>query len=164
MAVAVYRMSLGLGEEPWQRRRRECGRGRWGKRKAYVDQFEREAREFMERVAARKRAFAEWRREEADSDPEPPVESSEREGTMRYDVHVPMRGIDEWVLWSFLERLFGDDTKFNVVVSWQGSGVLGGDTNGLTAKKRSPAHLHSVAVERGDDIEVLHVLSVRCWK
>lgn len=34
---------------------------------------------------------------------------------MQYETFVPMRTIDEWILWSFLEGMFGDDTKFSVV-------------------------------------------------
>ncbi|GAB1314520.1 hypothetical protein MFIFM68171_04730 [Madurella fahalii] len=33
----------------------------------------------------------------------------------RYEISVPMRGMDEWALWSYLEKLFGDDSNFSVV-------------------------------------------------
>lgn len=38
-------------------------------------------------------------------------------GGVMLKVEVPIRGIDEWVLWRFLERMFGDE-NFSVVVSF----------------------------------------------
>jgi len=66
-----------------------------------------------------------------DSPSTPPAETVlEPEKQERYDTSVPMRTVNEWVLWSFLESKFGDDTKFSVVVSWRGSGCWwGGDAN-----------------------------------
>jgi hypothetical protein len=34
-----------------------------------------------------------------------------------YEIDVPMRGMDDWALWSFLENTFGENGGFNVVVS-----------------------------------------------
>lgn len=48
-----------------------------------------------------------------DSDPG----GSHEQGRSRYEISVPMRGMDEWALWSYLEKMFGDDANFSVVVS-----------------------------------------------
>lgn len=39
-----------------------------------------------------------------------------QKGAVMLKVEVPIRGIDEWVLWTFLEKMFGDE-NFSVVVS-----------------------------------------------
>lgn len=41
--------------------------------------------------------------------PERPESTWEAETPARYDLTVPMRGIDEWRLWEFLENMFGDE-------------------------------------------------------
>jgi len=50
--------------------------------------------------------------------PTPPAEVGpvKEDKPARYETLVPMRGIDEWALWSFLESKFGEN-NFNVVVS-----------------------------------------------
>ena len=32
-----------------------------------------------------------------------------------YEIDVPIRGMDDWALWSFLENTFGENGGFNVV-------------------------------------------------
>jgi hypothetical protein len=53
-------------------------------------------------------------------EPSPPEEQSctaHEQSSSRYETLVPMRGMDEWALWSYLEKIFGDDAHFSVVVS-----------------------------------------------
>jgi hypothetical protein len=105
--------------EQWQQRR-GCSRTN---RKPYLNQLAKQQRRLVE-IAENKRAFK--ARKQEDSPSNPPAEScSDLKGPERHELSVPMRGIDEWVLWSYLERMFGDDTKFSVVVSGQGSGKFG---------------------------------------
>lgn len=53
--------------------------------------------------------------------PAPPEQREPCQGQQvkpsRYEISVPMRGMDEWALWSYLETMFGDDSNFSVVVS-----------------------------------------------
>ena len=37
-----------------------------------------------------------------------------------HEIQVPTRFMDEWVLWSFLEKRFGQDGNFDIVVSLLG--------------------------------------------
>lgn len=59
------------------------------------------------------------------SEPEREPCGQEQKGGAMLKVEVPIRGIDEWVLWRFLEKMFGDE-NFTVVVSFvRFGGVLG---------------------------------------
>ncbi|KAK3346117.1 hypothetical protein B0T25DRAFT_551098 [Lasiosphaeria hispida] len=91
--------------------------------------------------------------------PEKKASRGHEEKPTRYEILVPMLGIDEWELWSFLETRFGED-NFGIVVSQMPARIVN-TKSVLTlrlAKTPEPRDIDTCASESGGGVTKLHVL------